>query len=101
MYLSKYVSKKKLGKGAYGDVYLVEDEKGEKYALKLIALTKFEGEEEYMREYLEGEIECMKEMDSPHTIKLYDVQEDKDFIYLILEYCDLGDLVNYQAKINK
>lgn len=40
-------------------------------------------------------------MDSPHTIKLYDVQEDKDFIYLVLEYCDLGDLVNYQAKINK
>lgn len=41
----------------------------------------------------------MKNMNSPYITKLYDVEEDKDFIYLVLEYCDGGDLVNYQAKL--
>lgn len=38
-------------------------------------------------------------MNSPYIIKLYDVEEDASFIYLILEYCDGGDLVNYQSKL--
>ena len=40
MYLNKYTSKKKLGKGAYGDVHLVEDENGKEYALKIMSLKK-------------------------------------------------------------
>ena len=37
-FLDRYISKKKLGKGAFGDVYLVEDSKGggELMALKMI-----------------------------------------------------------------
>jgi serine/threonine protein kinase len=38
MFLGKYENKKRLGKGAYGDVYLVEDDKGTQYALKLISV---------------------------------------------------------------
>ena len=38
MFLNKYKNKRRLGKGAYGDVYLVEDGKGEIYALKLISV---------------------------------------------------------------
>jgi serine/threonine protein kinase len=37
-------------------------------------------------------------MNSPHIIKLYNVHQDNDFYYLCLEYCDGGDLVNYQAR---
>lgn len=98
MFLEKYKNKKRLGKGAYGDVYLVEDEKGTEYALKLISVKMIEAEP-HLRGYLEGEIECMRSMKSPYIIKLYDVQEDKNFIYLLTEFCDGGDLVNYQAKL--
>ena len=38
-------------------------------------------------------------MDSPFIIKLYEVEEDENYIYLLLEYCDGGDLVNHQAKL--
>jgi serine/threonine protein kinase len=38
-------------------------------------------------------------MNSPQIIQLYDVQEDETNIYLLLEYCDGGDLINYQAKL--
>ena len=56
-------------------------------------------EEPYLQEYIDGEIEAMKVMDSPHIIKLYDTDRDADFIYFVLEYCDGGDLINYQAKL--
>jgi len=41
----------------------------------------------------------MKAMKSPYIIQLYDVEEDENNIYLLLEYCDGGDLINYQAKL--
>lgn len=41
----------------------------------------------------------MKSMNSPNIIKLYEVKEDETNIYLLLEYCDGGDLINYQAKL--
>ena len=46
-------NKKKLGKGAYGDVYLVEDQEGALFALKLMSV-KLIDEEEGMRDYIEG-----------------------------------------------
>lgn len=42
MFLQKYRSIRRLGKGAYGDVHLVEDEQGTRYALKLISIKKIE-----------------------------------------------------------
>ena len=38
-----YTNKRKLGKGAFGDVFLVEDGKKELYALKVIDKQKLEG----------------------------------------------------------
>lgn len=35
--LGKYKNKRKLGKGAYGDVLLVEDPNGKEIALKMIS----------------------------------------------------------------
>ena len=55
-------------------------------------------EEPHLHDYLYGEIECMKTMDSPYIVKLYELLKDKDFYYFVLEYCEEGDLINYQAK---
>ncbi len=38
MFFEKYENKRKLGSGAFGHVYLVEDKEGKQYALKLISL---------------------------------------------------------------
>ena len=100
MFLEKYKNKKRLGRGAYGDVCLVENEKGEQFALKLISVKMIEAEP-HLQEYLDGEIECMKTLDSPYIIKLYSVEQDNDYYYLLLEYCDGGDLANYQAKLKE
>jgi protein-serine/threonine kinase len=100
MFLGKYATKKRLGRGALGDVFLVEDDNGKLYALKLIQVKKLDADN-VMRQYLESEIKSMKEMHSPHIIKLYHNSEDKDYIYLLLEYCDGGDLFTYQSKLGK
>ena len=48
-FLDRYINKKKLGKGAFGDVYLVEDSKGgELMALKMINKKKISGDNEDM-----------------------------------------------------
>ena len=53
-FLDKYINKRKLGKGAFGDVFLVENEEGLSMALKMIAKKKLQGENEDMIEYLKG-----------------------------------------------
>ena len=65
-------------------------------ALKMIDRKKIEGENEDMVEYLQGEIDCMKEMNCPHLVKLYDFEKDEDNYYMLMEYCDGGDLINQQ-----
>lgn len=97
-FLGKYVNKKKLGKGAFGDVFLVEDPNQLQFALKVIDRQKMSGENEDMVEYLKGEIKCMKDMNYKHLVKLYDFHEDGEFYYMVLEYCDGGDLCNEQAS---
>ena len=44
VFLDQYSSLRKLGKGAFGDVYLVEDLSQQQMALKLIDKLKLSGE---------------------------------------------------------
>lgn len=36
-------------------------------------------------------------MNHKNLVKLYDFKEDEGYYYMILQYCDGGDLVNIQA----
>lgn len=40
----------------------------------------------------------MKSMKSKYIMQLYDFDEDENYKYFICEYCDGGDLLNFQAK---
>lgn len=51
-----------------------------------------------MIDYLEGEKECMMNVKHKYIMGLLETEEDYDNIYFICEYCDGGDLLNYQAK---
>lgn len=43
----------------------------------------------------------MKSVKSPYIMELLSVEEDENFKYFVCEYCDGGDLLNYQAKQEK
>ena len=38
----------------------------------------------------------MRQMTGEHMVQLYNVEEDDQFYYMLMEYCDGGDLVNLQ-----
>lgn len=40
----------------------------------------------------------MMSVKSPYVMELLGFEEDDKYLYFICEYCDGGDLLNYQAK---
>lgn len=49
-----------------------------------------------MIEYLEKEYKCMNKMNSPSIVNLYDYQTENNNTYLLMEYCNGGNLISYQ-----
>ena len=93
--------KKPIGIGSFAKVY-----KGFNHitkdviAIKKINLLKLN---KILKDRLTIEIELMQKYnDNINILKLYDVlySENKDYLYMILEYCDCGDLNNF-IKNNK
>jgi serine/threonine protein kinase len=46
-------------------------------------------------ELLKSEIEILKVCQHPNIIKMYDVIENTNYIYIIMDYCGGGDLFKY------
>jgi serine/threonine protein kinase len=72
--LESFSTLKRLGAGSFGSVYLVENDKKEKYALKQVYLkqeTATPQECERNEQMADGEIMFLRSMNSPYIIKLY------------------------------
>ena len=93
-----------LGKGAFGEVYLTTKQGSNiKYATKKIDKSVMKNPKS--RQYLENEINILKEMDHPNIIKLIEVVNTTKYYYLVMEYCNGGDLskclAHYKNKNQK
>ena len=87
----------KIGKGAFSTIYLGED----KTSRKQIAIKKLDVENIYkLKKTTTREIELHKKIKHRNIINLYDVIYDTNFhhIYLVLEYCKIGDFSTFQNK---
>jgi serine/threonine protein kinase len=51
-------------------------------------------------ELLRNEIENLKICQHPNIIKIYDTIENRNYIYIITEFCSGGDLLSYMEKRN-
>ena len=95
----KFKKLKVLGKGSYGKVYLVEDDKTkDMYALKKIDKDK----DSYIS--FNTEVNLLKNIDHNNIIKLYDFYENDFSLNIVLEYAEKGTLYNIIEKgkrINK
>ena len=91
---------KGLGKGAFGEVYLTSKQGSqEKFATKKI--DKKYAANPKAKKYIDNEIKILKEIDHPNIIKLYDVKENNQNYYLVMEYCNgggLSDCLDYHMK---
>ena len=96
---------KLLGKGSFADVYLtrIKDDPG-LYATKVYNREQTEASSSLFN-YLKAEINLLKGINHPNIVKLKDVTKTKKHFYLVLEYCNGGELKNaldkYKLKYNK
>ena len=83
-----------LGKGAYGEVEMAVHKKiGIKLAIKKVDKRSLTNKK--IKATLMREIEIHKRLKHENIIRLYTSVEDKDFIYLVLEYAERGNLFFY------
>ena len=96
--LDIYEIKQKLGKGKFGLVKLgINKETNDKVAVKVMNKNNMDSSD---LELVRTEIEILKICQHPYIIKLYDIFENVDYIYIIMEYCPGGDLFSYLQKRN-
>jgi calcium-dependent protein kinase len=96
--LDIYEVKNKLGSGKFGLVKLGIDKKtGEKVAIKIMKKSSMDSSD---LELVRTEIETLKICQHPNIIRLYNVFENADYLYIIMEYCSGGDLFSYLENRN-
>ena len=90
--------KEKIGRGKFAIVKLgIHKITGRKVAIKEVQKNGLTVDQLNL---LKTEIEIMKICQHPNIIKLYDVIENENYIYIIMEYCSGYDLFNYIEKRN-
>jgi len=87
-----YSQKTALGKGSFSSVYLGENIiSGQKVAIKKINISKFEK----FRPHIISEINILKSINHPNIVSFVDDIIETKLIYIVLEYCGLGDLAEF------
>ena len=82
-----------IGKGTFSIVKLGENKlTKEKVAIKIMEKNKIIDQEDLKR--IQREIEMLKSLNHPNVIKIYKISEDSKKIYIIMEYCENGELFN-------
>ena len=91
MLIDNYVLEKCIGKGSFGEVYITS-KKGEskKYATKKLDREYIEKTE--AMKYLQNEIFILKTLDHPNIVKFVHVKKTKKHYYIIMEFCNGGEL---------
>ena len=91
MKLENYLIEKSIGKSAFGEVYLTsKKDDPKKYATKKILREEIENKG-YMN-YLRNEIIILQYLNHPNIIKFIEVKKTKKNFFIILEYCNGGNL---------
>ena len=89
----KYEVKQKIGKGKFGLVKAgINKETKKPVAIKIMAKKNMDKSD---MELAKVEIDILKISQHPNIIKLYDVFENENYIYIIMENCSGGDLLSY------
>ena len=91
--VDNYVLERKIGSGQFGEVFKGYNKTTNvDIAIKSVKRELLKGK---FHELLENEIKVLRSCNNENIIKLYDLKKTQNNIYLILEYCNEGDLNNF------
>ena len=83
---------KRLGKGAFGEVFDAEF-KGQKVAVKICRSTDIPDREKFLQE-----AKILKQYDHPNIVKLIGVSWDMELVLIVMELMPGGSLLDYLRK---
>ena len=93
-FLSDYSIKETIGKGTFSIVKLgINKKTQEKVAIKILKKKKIIRKEDIER--IEREINILKKLDHINVIKIYKINEDEEKYYIVMEFCENGELFHY------
>ena len=91
--------KKQLGSGSFAKVYLgYKAENGTESAVAIKRMDLGDEKIQQMLRLLEQEIDIMSKCEHANILRLYDRADFKNRLYLMLEYCEGGDLSKLISK---
>ena len=94
--IKDYIIKEILGVGAFGTVYKVQKKSDDKiYVIKKISLIGL-NPNQIQKAKLESKI--LSNVQSPYLVKYYESFEENNFLNIVMEYCDGGDLNKFIKK---
>ena len=89
--LNNYIITKLLGRGTFSTVKLATDIRtNEKIAIKILEKNKIKTERDINR--INREISIVKKINHLNIVKVFEIKEDKDKYYILMEYCENGEL---------
>ena len=94
--IGNYYLLKPIGVGSFAKVYKgLEEKTSEIVAIKMINKQQFPSEKS---DLIEKEVQILKSLSHPNIISILDIKKTQNNIYLIFEYCQMGDLESYIKK---
>ncbi|XP_030761016.1 serine/threonine-protein kinase SIK2-like [Sitophilus oryzae] len=94
-----YDIERTIGKGNFAIVKLARHRITKtEVAIKIIEKSKLDSSN---LQKVYREVDIMKRLDHPHIIKLYQVMETKNMIYLVSEYASQGEIFDYIARYGR
>ena len=95
-----YILIKVLGKGSFGETYLTQ-KKNDPTFLATKVLERKKMDRDSTKKYLDNEIKILRELNHPHICRFYDILATNSNYYLIMEYCNGGDLTKNLERYKK
>ena len=91
--ISGYSFGKQLGKGSFGEVYLIVNQKtGQKFACKAIPKAKLD---QSGTKLIRQEISPLNKLSHPNLVSIYALYETDDYFCFVMDLCEQGSLQTY------
>ncbi|KAI8342894.1 kinase-like domain-containing protein [Chlamydoabsidia padenii] len=85
-----------LGHGSYGGLFLGQHMHTQDYvAIKVLGKSGLTPEQRQLQQL---EIDIQSKLKHPSLLALHSVLQDQDYIYMVMDLCDQGDLFDYVLK---
>ncbi|KAI9489189.1 kinase-like domain-containing protein, partial [Zychaea mexicana] len=93
---NRYQILEELGRGSYGCLFLGQSLLDNAYvAIKVLCKT---GLDHQQLELQQLEIDIQQTLKHTHLLTLHGTVQDKDYIYMVMELCDQGDLFDFVVR---